>query len=215
MKLFRSEPNDTPRTIPDLPPAARLEAALFLSREPMSNRRLAVLADLKDVSEVKPLISELNQRYRTVKSAFCVVEVANGYQLRTHPEFAPWLFRLQEVPVEVRLTRTAMETLAIVAYRQPILRASIERIRGAACGDILRQLMDQNLIQIVGRLEEPGRPFLYGTTKRFLQVFGLTDLGALPRHKEKETPPEEETEPQSSKETPTPEPQRSDQGKIG
>ena len=74
-----------------------------------------------------------------------------------------------------------METLAIVAYQQPIIRSAVERIRGAACGDILRQLMDQNLVEIVGRLEEPGRPILYGTTKRFLQVFGLTDLNALPK----------------------------------
>ncbi len=183
MKLFRSSPNAEPRPAAEQPPLSRLEAALFLSREPVPCRRLALLAELKDPAEARELIRELNRRYRAVKSAFCVVEIADGFQLRTHPEFASWLFRLQEVPVEVRLTRTSMETLAIVAYQQPILRAQIERIRGAACGDILRQLMDQNLIQMVGRLEEPGRPILYGTTKRFLQVFGLTDLNALPHYK--------------------------------
>ena len=182
MKLFHTHPGSVPQRSENTSPLSRLEAALFLSREPLPGRRLALLAGLKDASEVRELVKDLNRRYRAVKSAFCVVEVADGFQLRTHPEFASWLFRLQEVPVEVRLTRAAMETLAIVAYQQPILRAQIERIRGAACGDILRQLMDQNLIQIVGRLEEPGRPILYGTSKRFLQVFGLTDLSALPSY---------------------------------
>lgn len=164
----------------------RLEAALFLSRDPTPSRRLAMLADLADGTRVRTLIRELNLRYRRDKSAFCVVEVAGGYQLRTHPEFASWLFRLQEIPVEVRLTNAVMETLAVIAYKQPILRASIERIRGVACGDILRQLLDLNLIRITGRLEEPGRPFLYGTTKRFLQVFGLVDLNDLPRRENPE-----------------------------
>ena len=182
MNFFRSAPNSEPSVSGDTPPLSRLEAALFLGREPLPARRLALLAELKDASQVRELVRDLNRRYRAVKSAFCVVEVADGFQLRTYPQFASWLFRLQEVPVEVRLTRTAMETLAIVAYQQPVLRAQIERIRGAACGDILRQLMDQNLIQIVGRLEEPGRPILYGTTKRFLQVFGLTDISALPSY---------------------------------
>ena len=181
MKLFRSEPGPAPNPASEPSPVSRLEAALFLSREPTPPRTLARLANLKDAAEVKRLVQDLNQRYSQTKSAFCVVEVADGFQLRTHPEFAAWLFRLQEVPVEVRLTRTAMETLAIVAYQQPIIRTAVERIRGAASGDILRQLMDQNLVEIVGRLEEPGRPILYGTTKRFLQVFGLTDLSALPK----------------------------------
>ena len=191
MKFFQTHSDAEPRSPGETSPLSRLEAALFLSREPLPGRRLALLAGLKDISEARELIRDLNRRYRAVKSAFCVVEVADGFQLRTHPEFASWLFRLQEVPVEVRLTRAAMETLAIVAYQQPILRAQIERIRGAACGDILRTLMDQNLIQIVGRLEEPGRPILYGTTKRFLQVFGLTDLSALPSYGSAESKPGE------------------------
>lgn len=191
MNFFRSAPNAEPVVSDDTPPLSRLEAALFLGREPLAGRRLVLLAGLKDVSQVRELVRDLNRRYRAVKSAFCVVEVADGFQLRTYPQFASWLFRLQEVPVEVRLTRTAMETLAIVAYQQPVLRAQVERIRGAACGDILRQLMDQNLIQIVGRLEEPGRPILYGTTKRFLQVFGLTDISALPGYGAGENEPVE------------------------
>ncbi|MBO7725802.1 MAG: SMC-Scp complex subunit ScpB [Thermoguttaceae bacterium] len=191
MKLFQKISDAEPRRPDDTPPLSRLEAALFLSREPLPVRRLALLAGLEDAAQARELVQNLNRRYRAAKSAFCVVEVADGFQLRTHPEFASWLFRLQEVPVEVRLTRTAMETLAIVAYQQPILRAQIERIRGAACGDILRQLMDQNLIQMVGRLEEPGRPILYGTTKRFLQVFGLTDINALPSYPSDQDAPDD------------------------
>lgn len=195
MKFFQTHSDAGPRRPEETSPLSRLEAALFLSREPLPGRRLALLAGLKDISEARELVRDLNRRYRAAKSAFCVVEVADGFQLRTHPEFASWLFRLQEVPVEVRLTRAAMETLAIVAYQQPILRAQIERIRGAACGDILRTLMDQNLIQIVGRLEEPGRPILYGTSKRFLQVFGLTDLSALPSFGAAESKPDETSSP--------------------
>lgn len=195
MKFFQAHSDAGQRRPEETSPLSRLEAALFLSREPLPGRRLALLAGLKDISEARELVRDLNRRYRAAKSAFCVVEVADGFQLRTHPEFASWLFRLQEVPVEVRLTRAAMETLAIVAYQQPILRAQIERIRGAACGDILRTLMDQNLIQIVGRLEEPGRPILYGTSKRFLQVFGLTDLSALPSFGAAESKPDETSSP--------------------
>lgn len=163
---------------------SRVEAALFVSREPLPTHRLAQLADLSEGTRVRALIRELNQRYERESSAFSVVEVAGGFQLRTSPEFAPWLFRMQEVPVEVRLTTAAMETLATIAYEQPVLRARIESIRGAQCGDILRQLLDQDLIQIAGRSEDLGRPFLYGTTKRFLQVFGLVHIEDLIKDKE-------------------------------
>jgi segregation and condensation protein B len=160
---------------------ARVEAVLFLSKEPIPSRKLALLADVEDGARARALVRRLNERYRRVGSAFCAVEVAGGFQLRTLPEFAPWLFRLQEVPVETRLTGSAMETLAIVAYEQPVLRAKIETIRGVHCGDVLRQLLEQDLIKIVGRSEELGRPFLYGTTKRFLTMFGLTRVEDLPR----------------------------------
>ncbi|MDO5553049.1 MAG: SMC-Scp complex subunit ScpB [Planctomycetia bacterium] len=159
---------------------AALEAALFLLREPTPGRRLATLAALPEGSKIRELVKQLNARYQREGSAFCAVEVAGGWQLRTLPQYAPWLFRLQEIPIEVRLSNTAMETLAIVAYQQPVARARIESIRGVRCGDILRQLLDQDLIRIAGHADELGRPFLYGTTKRFLQVFGLMrveDLG--------------------------------------
>lgn len=160
---------------------ARVEAVLFVSKEPIPSRKLAQRAGLENGVRARALVRALNERYKRVGSAFCVTEVAGGFQLRALPEFAPWLFRMQEAPTELRLTRSAMETLAIVAYEQPILRVNVERIRGVHCGDVLRQLLEQGLIKIVGRSEELGRPFLYGTTKRFLQTFGLLRIEDLPR----------------------------------
>lgn len=160
---------------------ARVEAVLFLAKDPIPSRKLATLAGVEDGARARALVRRLNERYRRVGSAFCAVEAAGGFQLRTAPEFAPWLLRLSEAPIETRPTGAAMETLAIVAYEQPILRAKIEAIRGVHCGDVLRQLLEQDLIKIVGRSEELGRPFLYGTTKRFLTTFGLTRIEDLPR----------------------------------
>jgi segregation and condensation protein B len=163
-----------------LPPLSLLEAALFLAKEPMPGRRLIQLAGLAERTKIKPLIRQLNEQYHRDQSAFFVTEVAEGFQLRTRPELAPWLARMLEVPAAVRLSNPAMETLTVIAYRQPVLRADVERIRGVQCGELIRQLLDQNLIKIVGRSDELGRPFLYGTTKKFLQVFGLANLDDLP-----------------------------------
>ena len=163
-----------------LQPMALLEAALFLAKEPMGSRRLAQLAGLPEGTKTRQLIRELNKRYDKEQSAFCIVEVAEGFQLRTRPEFAPWLVRMQGVPTAVRLSNPAMETLTVIAYRQPIPRAEVERIRGVQCGDLIRQLLDQDLAKIIGRSEDLGRPFLYGTTTKFLQVFGLGSLNDLP-----------------------------------
>jgi segregation and condensation protein B len=143
---------------------------------------LAQLADLADGTKARTLVRGLNRFYDREGCAFRVVQVAGGYQLMTRPQFAPWLRRLHRSPVEVRLSAPALETLAVVAYRQPVLRVTIEAIRGVQCGEILRQLMERDLVRIAGRSEELGRPFLYGTARRFLQVFGLRNLEELPRH---------------------------------
>ena len=164
----------------ELHPQALLEAALFLAKEPMSSRKLAQLAGLPEGAKTRQLIRELNKQYDQDQSAFCIVEVAEGFQLRTRPEFAPWLVRMQEVPTAVRLSNPAMETLTVIAYRQPIPRTDVERIRGVQCGDLIRQLLDQDLAKIVGRSKELGRPILYGTTQKFLRVFGLGSLNDLP-----------------------------------
>ena len=158
----------------------RLEAVLFLAREPLSLRKLAQSANLADGTEARTLLTQLGQCYDARGSAFGVEQVAGGYQLMTRPKFAAWLRPLVPREQEIRLSPPALETLVVVAYRQPILRAQVEAIRGVACGEILRQLMDRDLLRIVGRSEELGRPLWYGTTKRFLQVFGLRDLDQLP-----------------------------------
>ena len=153
----------------------------MIAREPLPTRKLAQLAGLEDGTRARTLIRKLNQRYDSEGRAFRVVEVGGGFLTMTRPQFAPWLRRLHGTQQEIRLSGPAMETLAVVAYRQPVLRADIEAIRGVQCGEMLRQLMERDLVKISGRSEELGRPFLYGTTKYFLQVFGLRHLEGLPR----------------------------------
>lgn len=160
---------------------ARLEAVFFLSQQPQTSRKLAQLAGLADGTKARTLVRSLNRRYDAGGSAFRVEEVAGGYQLMTRSKFAPWLRRLHTGAAEVRLSAPAMETLAVVAYRQPVLRAEIESIRGVQSGEVLRQLIERDLVRIAGRSDELGRPFLYATTKQFLQVFGLRRLDELPR----------------------------------
>lgn len=160
---------------------ARVEAVLLLASEPLSSRKIGQFASLADGTEARTLIRRLNRLYDSQGSAFRVEEIAGGFQLLTRPKFGGWLRRLHQTSVETRLSAPALETLAVVAYRQPVVRAEIESIRGVQCGEMLRQLMERDLVRIVGRSEELGRPFLYGTTKRFLQVFGLRNLDELPR----------------------------------
>ena len=163
------------------PDLARLEAVLFLACAPQASRKLAQLGGLADGTKARTLVRALNRLYDAGGSAFRAEEVAGGFQLMSRSKFAPWLRRLQGAPLEVRLSAPAMETLAVVAYRQPVLRADIEAIRGVQCGEILRQLIERDLLRIAGRSEELGRPLLYGTTRRFLEVFGLRHLDELPR----------------------------------
>ncbi len=160
---------------------ARLEAVLYLARQPLPSRKLAQLAGLADGTQARSLVRKLNKLYDAEGAAFRVEEVAGGFQLMSRSKFAPWLRRLHDMPVEIRLSAPTMETLAVVAYRQPVLRAKIEGIRGVQCGEILRQLIERELVRIAGRSEELGRPFLYGTTRQFLQIFGLRHLDELPR----------------------------------
>lgn len=163
------------------PELATLEAVLFVAQEPLNLRKIAQFARLADATAARTLIRRLNQLYDLAGCAFHVEEVAGGFRLLTRRKFGGWLRRLHQSSVEVRLSAPALETLAVIAYRQPVLRAAIESIRGVQCGELLRQLMERDIVRIVGRSEELGRPFLYGTTKRFLQVFGLRDLNELPR----------------------------------
>lgn len=160
---------------------ARLEGILFLATEPLSSRKLAELAGLADGTQARTLARRLNQLYDASDSAFRVEELAGGYQLLTRPQYGGFLRRVHGHPVAARLSAPALETLAVIAYRQPVLRADIEAIRGVQCGEVLRQLMERDLVRVVGRAQELGRPFLYGTTRRFLQWFGLRHIDELPR----------------------------------
>lgn len=161
-------------------PVTRVEAALFLAAGPLTLRKLAALADLPDGSAARVAVEELRHRLRRRGSALQAVEVAGGVQLLTRPQLADWLIKLHGPQEQLRLSPPALETLAVAAYRQPVLRAEIEAIRGVQCGELLRLLMDRGFLRIVGRSEELGRPILYGTTPKFLQVFGLRRLEELP-----------------------------------
>jgi segregation and condensation protein B len=126
------------------------------------------------------LIERLRGLLAAEVSAFRVEDIAGGFQLLTGAEFHPWLVRLRQTAGEARLSGALLETLAIVAYRQPIMRADLESVRGVHCGDALRQLMERGMIRIAGRDDSLGRPVLYATTKKFLATFGLRDLRDLP-----------------------------------
>ena len=162
------------------PKMARLEAVLFLAEGALSARKLTQLATLAEVSEVRELVAALNRAYDQAGTAFRIEEVAKGFRLLTRPEYTFWLDKLHRRQAAVKLSPPAMETLAIVAYRQPITRADIEAIRGVQCSDMLKQLMDRGLVRIAGEDDSLGRPFLYETTRQFLELFGLGHLDDLP-----------------------------------
>lgn len=159
---------------------ARLEAALFTAEEPVSPRKLARLAGLTDTGEVRRQVDRLNQWLKASRSAFQVEELAGGYQMHTCTELRPAIEAVYRPGDELQLSTPTLETLAIIAYRQPICRADIEAIRGVQVGEILKQLMDKGLVRFAGKDDSLGRPYLYGTTKRFLQAFGLRNLHELP-----------------------------------
>jgi segregation and condensation protein B len=162
------------------PKLARLEAALMLADEPLTARRLTEAVDLRDITETRKLIEQLRAWYDADATAFQIVDLAGGYQLLTRSEYHHWLYRLRRTGYDVRLTAAALETLAVIAYKQPIMRAEIEKIRGVNCSELLRLLMEKGLVRIAGRHDSLGRPQLYGTTKKFLQVFGMNSLRDLP-----------------------------------
>lgn len=157
-----------------------IEALLFSSDLALSANRLVELVGAGTPSQVRAWVDQLNEQYDRAGLAFRVVEIARGYQLLTRAEYQPWLAKLNKHHSETRLSDATLETLAVVAYKQPIIRADIEAIRGVQCGEVLNRLREMGLVKIAGRAEVVGRPLLYGTTKRFLEVFGLADLSELP-----------------------------------
>lgn len=155
------------------------EALILASAEPIPAARLAKLIPRCTPSKVRTLVDSLNADYVAQQRAFEICEVAGGYQIRTHPEFASYLQQLQKTR-PLRMSNAALETLAIVAYRQPVTRAEVEHVRGVDAGPVMRSLLERKLVKIAGHREVPGRPMLYATTKRFLEVFGMADLEDLP-----------------------------------
>jgi len=167
------------------------EAVLFATDSPVPAARIAQILGVGGAAQVKKHIESLNEKYKQQRTSFRIEEIAKGYQMLTLPEYNTWLGKLLKVRRESKLSQAALETLAVVAYRQPVMRVGIEEIRGVAVGEVLQRLREMNLVKIVGRAEEIGRPLLYGTTKQFLGVFGLASLSELPKV-ESLTPPEKQ-----------------------
>ena len=165
-----------------------IEAVLFASDEPLTDARLAGVVELGSGKQVRECIDNLNNKYRANNSAFRIEKIAGGYQMLTLSVYNSWLQKLLRARTDSKLSQAALETLAIVAYKQPIIRADVEAIRGVASGEIIRSLMFKGLVKIVGRAEVLGRPLLYGTTKKFLEVFGLNTLKDLPKIEELKKP---------------------------
>ncbi|MBW2715768.1 MAG: SMC-Scp complex subunit ScpB [Deltaproteobacteria bacterium] len=161
------------------------EALILASSEPISIARLAKLIPRCTPAKARTLVDDLNAEYVAQQRAFEICEVSGGYQMRTHSEYASYLQQLRSTR-PLRLSNAALETLAIVAYRQPLTRAEVENVRGVDAGPVMRSLLERKLLKLAGHREVPGRPMLYATSKRFLEVFGLADLEDLPTLRELE-----------------------------
>jgi segregation and condensation protein B len=166
--------------------ALQVEAVLMTSDRPLPTPKLVELLAVGGQSSkaITAAVEALNRVYEETRRSFRVEAVAGGWQILTLPRFAPVLAALHRSREQTRLSPAALETLAIIAYKQPVLRAEIEAIRGVASGEVIRSLMERHLVRIAGRAEELGRPMLYGTTKTFLEVFGLASLKDLPSAEE-------------------------------
>ncbi|HSR58308.1 MAG TPA: SMC-Scp complex subunit ScpB [Candidatus Binataceae bacterium] len=162
---------------------AIIESLLFAAGEPVSLNRLAAVLDSVPKDEIRNAVGALGAEYSQGGRGLTIEEVAGGYQLRTRKEFAPHIRKLL-AGKPPRLSRSLLETVAIIAYRQPVTRPEIEEVRGVDCGGVLETLLERRLIRIAGRKEAPGRPMIYATTAEFLEVFGLKDLDSLPDLKE-------------------------------
>jgi len=156
-----------------------IESLLFTSEKPVS---IKILNTILNVSEVylKEIIDELIEEYKSRNSGIMIIKIEDSYQMVTNPQYAEWIKIFKNVNTNNKLSEQALETLAIIAYKQPITKAEIEKIRGVNSDYAIKTLMEKKLIKIVGKKEVPGRPFLYGTTKEFLKVFGISSLNELP-----------------------------------
>ena len=194
LPAFMKAPDETPCA--DQSIESRVEAVLLSISRPLSEAKLVDMLGLGSVSAkdkmpatmVKQAIDHLNTEYAQSGRSFRIERLAGGWQLLTLSKFGPLLTRVHGAKLQGRLTPAALDTLAIIAYRQPTLRSALEAVRGVACGDILRGLMERRLVRITGRAEELGRPMLYGTTSEFLRVFGISRIEDLPQARELRNP---------------------------
>jgi segregation and condensation protein B len=161
-----------------------LEAVLFISASPLTVDRLKGIFEEATQEQIEAQLQVLRQEYDDRGAGIMLAEVAGGCQLATRPEHASWIRKFKSVKVSSKLSKPALETLAIVAYKQPITRTEIEAVRGVNIGGIMRNLMERRLVKIVGKKDVPGKPMMYGTTLEFLQYFGMKDLSSLPTLKE-------------------------------
>jgi len=159
-----------------------IEALVFVSESPVKVEQIAEALDVEK-QVVVPLLRQLCSDYAMSQRGIVLQETAGGFQFRTRPEYAEWVRRLSRNK-PFRFSRAALETLAIIAYRQPITRAEIEYLRGVDSGGVLKTLLDKHLVRILGKKDVPGRPLIYGTSRDFLELFGLKDLSGLPTLKE-------------------------------
>jgi segregation and condensation protein B len=182
----QSQPTDLP---PGFEPTVEsvVEAVLFASDESLTPARLSEIVGT-NVRQLRKHIDDLNEKYKANNNAFRIEQIAGGYQMLTLSEYNHWLKKLVRARDDGKLSQPALETLAIIAYKQPIIRADIEAIRGVAAGEMIRNLMYKGLVKITGRAEIVGRPMLYGTTKKFLEVFGLNTIKDLPKAEELKKP---------------------------
>jgi segregation and condensation protein B len=160
-----------------------LESLVFVAEEPLSLERLRKVLPQAEAAELRQALGDLQADYEARSGGFYLAEVAGGFQFRTRPAYTQWIRRLVD-PRPLRLSKAALETLAIIAYKQPVIRTDVEHIRGVDCGGVLRQLLERKLVRVLGRREIAGRPLIYATTKRFLETFDLKDLKDLPTPKE-------------------------------
>ena len=188
-QMTDEERPDVPQCDQDGTPTVEsvVEAVLFASDEPLTEARLANIIETSS-KQIRQHIKNLNDKYRANNNAFRIEKIAGGCQMLTLSPYNHWLKKLLRARSDNKLSPAALETLAIIAYKQPVIRADIEAIRGVAVGEVIRSLCYKGLVKIVGRAEVLGRPMLYGTTKKFLEVFGLNTLKDLPKVQELKEP---------------------------
>lgn len=163
-----------------------VEALIFASDVPIAENKIANYVEELSAKQVREIVEELNSEYTAGKRAIFISKVAGGYQIQTRKEFAPWIKKMFRGRSKPRLSQAALESLAIIAFKQPISRTEIDAIRGVHSGGVVKNLLERNLVSIAGRSEEVGKPLLYATSKEFLRYFGINDISELPKPREVE-----------------------------